>query len=73
MPHDAVYKIFSVLFPMYAGDNASIWFQNGKNSIRVRLLTGVELVFSCSSNTDWRLESIDSFIKNQMKGECKKC
>ena len=36
MAHGDVYKWFELYFPNYAGGNVEIWFQNGKNSIRVR-------------------------------------
>lgn len=36
MSHSEVYKWFELYFPQYAGDKAETWFQNGKNSIRIR-------------------------------------
>ena len=36
MSHSEVYKWFELYFPQYAGDNVETWFQNGKNSIRIR-------------------------------------
>lgn len=36
MGHSEVYKWFELYFPQYAGDKVESWFQNGKNSIRIR-------------------------------------
>lgn len=36
MSHSEVYKWFELYFPQYAGDKVETWFQNGKNSIRIR-------------------------------------
>lgn len=44
MSHNDVYKWFELYFPLYAGEKVSAWFQNGKNSIRVRQTNGQEFI-----------------------------
>jgi len=68
MSHNEVYKWFELYFQLYAGDKVTTWFQNGKNSIRVRQTNGQEFVFTYNSKKDWRFETIDSYIKHVMKG-----
>ena len=43
MTHNEVFKWFELYFPIYAGDKIDTWFQNGKNSIRVRQTNGRNL------------------------------
>lgn len=64
MTHNNVLLKFKVLFPQYAGPMTE-WFPNGKNSIRVRYSkTRPDVIFTYNSTKDWRLETIDSFIKS---------
>jgi len=64
MNHNDIYK----LFELYFGNNVAAWFQNGKNSIRIRQTNGQEFIFTYNSPKDWRLETIQSYINNSMKG-----
>lgn len=62
-----VYKWFRLYFPNYdKPDNT--WFPNGRNSVRIRQSNGQEFVFTYNGTKDWRLETIDSFIRH-LKGE----
>lgn len=63
MNHKEVYEQFAGLFPMFAGENATVWFSNGKNSIRIRETDGRELVFSIISKNEWMMESMEHFVK----------
>lgn len=65
MNHNDIYKWFKLL---YAGNNVAAWFQNGKNSIRIRQTNGQEFIFTYNSQKDWRFETIQSYINNSMKG-----
>ncbi len=67
MSHNEVYKWFERYFPLYAGENISVWFANGKNSIRVRQTNGQEFIFTYNGKDDWRFETVKSFL-NRMKG-----
>lgn len=71
MTHNDVLKHFELYFPLYSGNRINTWFQNGKNSIRVRQTNGQEFIFTFNSHKDWKLETIDSFIKSETKGEIK--
>ena len=71
MTHYDVFKYFELYFPLYSGDRIDRWFQNGKNSIRVRQTNGHEFIFTFNSHKDWKLETIDSFIKSRTKGVIK--
>lgn len=67
MMHKQVYEEFKRIFPQYT-DITNCWFQNGKNCIRVRL-HGCERIFTYYGPEDWKLETVDSFIKdNFIKG-----
>lgn len=70
-----VYEIFKLMFPHYINDDL-IYFPNGKNSIRIRgvdklIFKNQDVVFTVDGRDRpviWKLESVDSFIKN-LKGE----
>ena len=65
-----VFEHFKQLFPKYAEDTEK-WFPNGNGSIRLRLKTGDDLIFTChtiSGNLEWSLETLNLFIK-RLKGE----
>lgn len=48
----------------------AVWFPNGRDSIRIRDINKHELIFTYHGDTDWRLETVNEFLKN-MKGGCK--
>lgn len=67
MNHSEVMRWFERYFPEYAGERIDTWFQNGKDSIRIRQKNGQEFIFTYHSQKDWRFETITSFL-NGMKG-----
>lgn len=70
MLQEEVFKKFEDMFPQYANHVVN-WFQNGKNSVRVRMDDGGgDFAFTYNNAFDWRFETIHSFI-NSMKGGCK--
>ena len=70
MLHGELYeKVFKTLFPQY-NDKVEEYYPNGRNSIRVRLTLGYDVIFSYdeeSYNKYWTLESVPSFIKRLTK------
>lgn len=68
MNHNDIYKWFKLYFKLYAENNVAAWFQNGKNSIRIRQTNGQEFIFTYNSQKDWRFETIQSYINNSKKG-----
>lgn len=67
MTHKSVYQWFELYFPQYAGNKVEVWFQNGKNSIRIRQKNHQEFIFTFNDKDDWRFETVKSFI-NELKG-----
>lgn len=67
MVHKDVYAKFARIFPDFASQ-AELYFPNGKNCIRVRVVGGKEMVFAYHSDKDWSLETVDRFVK-RLKGE----
>lgn len=72
MSHNEIYQMFTLQFPDYM---VKEWFPNGRNSIRIRQKNAQEFVFTYLSKTDWRFETIDSYIKGLLvknrKGDTK--
>lgn len=67
MSHNEVFNRLKKNFPFYA-DQTELWFPNGKNSIRLRMKNGQELIFNCdNSNRRIRLETVSSYLA-EMKG-----
>lgn len=66
MSQKEILEKFKTTFPELAR-NTSIWFPNGKNSIRVRQVGGQEFIFTYNDKKEWILETHKSFIK-RMKG-----
>lgn len=75
MSHNEIYQMFTLYFPDYAKDRVKEWFPNGQNSVRIRQKNEQEFVFTYLSKTDWRFETIDSYIKGLLvknrKGDTK--
>ena len=44
--------------------NIDVWHPNGFNSIRIRLKTGEEYIFSFVNDRMWSMETLDNFIKS---------
>ena len=66
MKHVEVYEKLKELFPMYV-ENSEDWFPNGKDSIRVRIKSGSDFIFTYHNFYDWCYETLESFIR-KMKG-----
>ena len=66
---EKVYCKFKSMFPDM-GKYTAMWFPNGRDSIRIRDVNKHELIFTYHGVTDWRLETVNEFLKN-MKGGCK--
>lgn len=67
MSHNEVLKMFKNVFPTYS-ENMSIWFPNGKDSIRVRMYNGTTYIFTFRGGHDWRFETERSFVNSIRKG-----
>lgn len=63
MTHTLIHEIFTNMFDLGSID---VWWPNGYNSIRVRYTNKKELVFTYYNDKDWKLETIDKFIKTMM-------
>lgn len=73
MSHSKIYDAFQDLFPNYINEGV-VYFPTGKNSIRLRGVDGYhlyrqELVFTYFDKRNWRLETVDQFIKRMSKGD----
>lgn len=69
MSHSDVHKWFELYFPDYAGDKVDTWFQNGKNSIRIRLKNRQEFVFTMHGKNNWKFETLESFMDGLRGGK----
>lgn len=67
MLHAAVYELFKSYFPSYA-ENTRAWFQNGRNSIKIRNNNGQEYVFTYYGEKGWCFETVNHYIM-RLKGE----
>lgn len=67
MLHKEIFHLFKEYFSQY-GKQTKEWFPNGKDSIRVRLFSGSDFVFTFHNDDDWCFETVDSHIR-KMKGE----
>lgn len=61
MSHSEIFKKFNNIFRELA-QSINTWFANGKDSIRVRIKSGSDFIFTYKSDTDWRYETLDSYI-----------
>lgn len=52
---------------MFNAENIETWFQNGLNSVRIRFENKKEVVFTYNRESDWKLETISSFMKTMNK------
>lgn len=57
----------SYIFLSMLGDKVESWFQNGKNSIRIRQKNHQEFIFTFNNEGNWRFETVESFM-NGLKG-----
>ena len=61
MSHEKVWQKFKERNGLVT-DLVACWFPNGKNSIRVRLVGGGDLIFTYISKKKWKLETVDSYL-----------
>lgn len=61
MTHKKVHENFIRIFPGVAGRTFQ-WFQNGKDSIRLRIAFQDDMIFSYTNPKDWRLESVETWL-----------
>lgn len=71
MKQEEVYQQFEKHFPQFS-EHVEEWFPNGKDSIRVRIQSGSDFIFTYHNSWDWCLETVESFIK-KLKGDYKMC
>ena len=63
MTHQKIYEKLLVIFPEMK-DKTGIFFQNGKDSIRIRHWNKKEYVFTYISDDDWKFETVKHFMNN---------
>ena len=63
MHHKTVLQIFSKILPELAKQIDQHW-PNGRNSVRIKLRNGTQVVFTVLERDLWRLESLHSFIRS---------
>lgn len=61
MTHKMVHENFKRIFPGLAGQTFQ-WFQNGKDSIRLRAAFQDDMIFTYTKSKDWRLESVGNWL-----------
>lgn len=67
MTHKDIFEMFKKLIPIYA-DGITEWFPNGKGGIRVRHgELKQDFIFTYRSNTDWKFETVKSFMNDLSK------
>lgn len=69
MVHNEIIKKLELILPAYSGESITVWFPNGKNSIRIRKKDGNEFIFTYNNKNNWKFETIDSYIKNMKGGD----
>lgn len=72
MIHTKVYNQFKKEMPSYA-EKVVYWWPNGYDSIRIRLYTNEEFIFSIDSDGRIIFESMDSFLIRLKGGSAMKC
>lgn len=63
MSHSEIFKKFNNIFSGIVPE-VNEWFANGKDSIRVRIKNGSDFIFTYKSDTEWKYETLDSYIHN---------
>lgn len=69
MLHTTIYLKLTEIFPICAEDIVK-WWQNGKNSIRVKFVDGDIWVFTYRSAKNWKLETLDSWTAEMQNRLC---
>ena len=62
MTHSDVLYNFKRIFPNL-WERIEVWYPNGRNSVRVRFTGWTECTFTYFSPTDWKFETLHSFVK----------
>jgi hypothetical protein len=62
--HVELFKVFKKVYPI-TDEEIKCWFTNGKNSVRVRLRIGVDLIFTYDSKKNWKIETVDSWLDDR--------
>lgn len=65
MVHAEIYKKLKDMFPE-CYKKCTEYFPNGKNSIRVRNAKKEDMIFTFNGKSNWKLESVDSFLKSKI-------
>lgn len=66
MVHKNVYAIYEKMMPFYASQTKE-YFPCGKDTIRVRLQSNQEFIFSYEKDNSWFFETLNHYLK-KMKG-----
>lgn len=69
MTHKQVYECFETYFPQFA-DDAIAWYPNGKDSVRVRMSSRQDYIFTYHDSGNWCLETVDYFVE-RLRGRTK--
>ena len=62
MAHSEIWKKFKERFDPDA-NVVECWFPNGKNSVRIRLKEGGDIIFTYKSKKVWKVETVDSYLE----------
>lgn len=66
MSHTEILRKFKEIFRI-KDETIDTWYPNGKNSVRVKLITYEDLIFTFISEDDWRVETLKSFFISAKK------
>lgn len=66
MEHVGIFKKFKRIIGSL--NKLEDWFPNGKNSIRVRLISGSDFIFTYNSDDDWSVETVESYLRKLRGG-----
>lgn len=72
MKHVEVYEKYKEMFPEHAV-YVEDWFPNGKNSVRVRIKSGSDFIFTYNEWYDWCYETVESHIRKMRGDRSMKC
>lgn len=67
MTHDEVFRKLATVFTSVY-DVTEEWLPNGKNSIRLKLISNEEMIFTYRGTDNWSLETVDSYLERLRKG-----
>ena len=67
MTHTEIYAKLQIVFTDIYNVTEE-WFPNGKNSIRLKLMSNEEMIFTYRGTNNWSLETVDSYLERLSKG-----